>query len=84
MFLGEIIYSEKRESTDDVIVKAIEFRTEDEEFNEVKLDYRGNPAYSTMITKLCNYSFRSEYILDILARELEEYPEQQVMILFGS
>tara|TARA_Y100000748_G_scaffold237796_1_gene201826 strand:- start:1200 stop:2681 length:1482 start_codon:yes stop_codon:yes gene_type:complete len=81
MFLGEIIYSEKRESTDDVIVKAIEFRTEDEEFNEVKLDYRGNPAYSTMITKLCNYSFRSEYILDILARELEEYPEQQVMIL---
>ena len=36
MFLGEIIYSEKRESTDDVIVKAIEFRTEDEEFNEIK------------------------------------------------
>ena len=81
MFLGEIIYSEKRESTDDVLVKAIEFRTEDEEFNEVKTDYRGNPAYSTMITKLCNYSFRSEYILDILARELEEYPEQQIMIL---
>jgi len=81
MFLGEIIYSEKRESTDDVLVKAIEFRTEDQDFNEVKTDYRGNPAYSTMITKLCNYSFRSEYILDILARELEEYPEQQVMIL---
>lgn len=81
MFLGEIIYSEKRESTDDVIVKAIEFKTEDEDFNEVKTDYRGNPAYSTMITKLCNYSFRSEYILDILEKELEEYPEQQVMIL---
>ena len=81
MFLGEIIYSEKRESTDDVLVKAIEFRTEDDDFNEVKMDYRGNPAYSTMITKLCNYSFRSEYILDILAKELEEYPEQQVMIL---
>lgn len=81
MFLGEIIYSEKRESTDDVLIKAIEFRTEDDEFNEVKMDYRGNPAYSTMITKLCNYSFRSEYILDILAKELEEYPDQQVMIL---
>tara|TARA_A100001015_G_scaffold23722_1_gene26823 strand:+ start:3803 stop:5266 length:1464 start_codon:yes stop_codon:yes gene_type:complete len=81
MFLGEIIYSEKRENTDDVIVKAIEFRTDDNEFNEVKTDYRGNPAYSTMITKLCNYSFRSEYILDILENELKEYPEQQVMIL---
>ena len=81
MFLGEIIYSERRESTDDVLVKAIEFRTEDDDFNEVKMDYRGNPAYSTMITKLCNYSFRSEYILDILAKELEEYPDQQVMIL---
>ena len=34
-----------------------------------------------MITKLCNFSFRSEYILDILSKELEEYPDQQVMIL---
>ena len=63
------------------VIAAHCFRTDDEEFNEVKTDYRGNPAYSTMITKLCNFSFRSEYILDILSKELQEYPDQQVMIL---
>ena len=81
MFLGEIIYKEVREKNDPVLVKAIEFITNDDEFNETARDYRGNPAYSTMITKLCSYSHRSEFILKILKRELEEKPEQQVMIL---
>ena len=81
MFLGEIIYKEKREATDEVLVKAIHYKTNDDEFNETKYDYRGNPAYSSMITKLCSYNMRSEFILDILKRELEIQPKQQIMIL---
>ena len=81
MFLGEIIYKEKREKTDFVLVKAVEFKTNDAEFNETAYDYRGNPAYSTMITKLCSYSHRSEFILKVLKKELQEKPGQQVMIL---
>ena len=34
-----------------------------------------------MITKLCDYGRRSDFILDVLRRELEENNEQQVMIL---
>lgn len=81
MFLGEIIYKEEREKTDSVLVKAIEFTTDDEDFNETAYDYRGNPAYSTMITKLCVYSHRSEFILRVLKKELEEKEGQQIMIL---
>ena len=81
MFLGEIIYKEEREKTDFVLVKAVEFKTNDAEFNETAHDYRGNPAYSTMITKLCSYSHRSEFILKVLKKELQEKPGQQVMIL---
>lgn len=81
MFLGEIIYKEEREKTDFVLVKAIEFVSKDEEFNETAYDYRGNPAYSTMITKLCSYSHRSEFILKVLKKEMDEKPNQQVMIL---
>jgi len=81
MFLGEIIYKEEREKTDFVLVKAVEFKTNDAEFNETAYDYRGNPAYSTMITKLCSYSHRSEFILKVLKKELQEKPGQQVMIL---
>jgi superfamily II DNA or RNA helicase len=81
MFLGEIIYQEKREGGDEVLVKAVQFDTTDEEFNEMVYDYRGNPAFSTMISKLCAFSHRSEFILQVLKAELALKAGQQVMIL---
>ena len=81
MFLGEIVYKEKRNTDDPVLVKAVEFITSDKEFNETKYDYRGSPAYSSMISKLCTFNHRSEFILKLLKKELDIKPEQQVMIL---
>jgi superfamily II DNA or RNA helicase len=81
MFLGEVVYKEKRDAEDPVLVKAVEYVTDDKEFNETKFDYRGSPAYSTMISKLCTYSHRSEFILGLLKKELEIKTGQQVMIL---
>jgi len=81
MFLGEIVYKEKREDDDPVLVKAIEFKATDEDFNKMCYDYRGNPAYSTMISKLCAFSHRSEFILKVIEKELKEKSGQQMMIL---
>jgi superfamily II DNA or RNA helicase len=81
MFLGDVIYKSKRDDERAVTVRAIEYYVDDDDFNEVKLDYRGKPQYSTMISKLCEYSRRSEFILRILSDMLKENPEQQVMIL---
>jgi superfamily II DNA or RNA helicase len=81
MFLGDIVYKGKREKEHDVVVRGISYKVNDDEFNEVKLDYRGNPQFSTMITKLCNYNHRSEFILTILKDLLIENSNQQVMIL---
>ena len=81
MFLGDIIYKEKRDGNDKVIVKAHTFLTNDEDFNEVKYDYRGNPAYSTMISKLCTYNPRNEYIIKIIIDTLSQNENQQLMIL---
>ena len=81
MFLGEIVYSEERDTTDKVLVKAVQFISDDNAFNMMCYDYRGNPAYSTMISKLCEFAPRSEFILQVLQTELKELPEQQVMIL---
>ena len=81
MFLGEIVYKEKRDTSDPVLVKAVEFITSDKEFNETKYDYRGSPAYSSMISKLCTFNHRSEFILRLVKRELVIKPEQQIMIL---
>lgn len=81
MFLGDIIYKSVRKEENDVCVRAIEYYIDDDDFNEVKYDYRGNPLYSTMISKLCEYNHRSEFILKILVDLLAENSEQQIMIL---
>lgn len=81
MFLGEIAYSVKRETNNNVIVKGIEFLVEDEEFNETSYDFRGNPAYSTMITKVCNFNIRTEFIIKVIIKELTEFPNQQMLVL---
>jgi hypothetical protein len=62
-------------------VKAIQYVSADALFNEMCYDYRGSPAYSTMISKLCAFNGRSEFILQVIQKELEIAPDQQVMIL---
>jgi superfamily II DNA or RNA helicase len=81
MFLGDVVFKGKRDEERNVVVRAIDYYVNDEEFNEVKTDYRGNPAYSTMISKLCEYNHRSEFILKVLSDMLIENSSQQVMIL---
>jgi superfamily II DNA or RNA helicase len=81
MFLGDVIFKGKRDEEREVVVHAIKYEVDDEEFNEVKLDFRGNPAYSTMISKLCEYNRRSEFILKVVSDMLSVNPNQQIMIL---
>jgi superfamily II DNA or RNA helicase len=81
MFLGEIIFKGKRDEERDVVVHAIKYEVDDDEFNEVKLDYKGQPAYSSMISKLCEYNRRSEFILKVIVDMLSINANQQIMIL---
>jgi superfamily II DNA or RNA helicase len=81
MFLGDVIHKEKAESEHCVLVKGIKYVIDDDEFNEVEYDYRGNPKFSTMISKLCNYNRRSDFIVEVIVKELQHNPEQQIMIL---
>ena len=81
MFIGDKIYTEKREDEDPVCVRAIEYISSDPEFNEVDTDYRGNPKYSTMITKLCAFGPRSDFIVRVIGDLVAESPENQIMVL---
>jgi superfamily II DNA or RNA helicase len=81
MFLGEVVYKEARDTSDVVLVKALHYSSDDADFSEMVYDYRGNPAYSTMISKLCAFSHRTEFILQVLQQELKLKAGQQVMIL---
>jgi superfamily II DNA or RNA helicase len=81
MFLGEVVYKGKRDEERAVVVRAINYFVNDDEFNYEATDFRGNPAYSTMISKLCEYNRRTEFILTILSDMLKENPSQQIMFL---
>ena len=81
MFLGDVIYKGEHDEKRIATVRALEYRSHDEEFEETKLDFRGKPAFSTMISKICEYNRRSEFILKVLKDMLGENPKQQVMIL---
>jgi superfamily II DNA or RNA helicase len=81
MFIGEKIYSEERNSDDPVCVRGIEFISSDPEFNETEVDWKGDPKYSTMISKICEFGPRSDFIVRILKDLILENPENQIMIL---
>ena len=85
MFIGPKIYTEQREDEDPVMVRALEFISSDPQFNETEYDFRGQAKYSTMITKLCDFNRRSEFIVQVLADLIEESnvkeTSAQIMVL---
>lgn len=81
MFIGDKIYSEERSDEDPVCVRGIVFNTPDPEFNETIYDWKGNTQYSSMITKICGFGPRSDFIIGVLKDLILENPENQIMVL---
>jgi len=74
-----VVHKEKSDIETTVLIKSIHFQNEDI-FEHVKTDFKGQPLYSCLISKL-NHKDRNEKIIVVLKRELERQPHQQVMIL---
>ena len=83
MFMGELIYSEIDRNTDMVNVRGIMYIAppSETEFNRVETDFRGNTMCSTMISKLCAYTPRTQFILRVLEDLITENPEAQILVL---
>lgn len=81
MFIGDKLYEDERKDYDPVVVHAIDYETRDVEFNETLYDWRGNPQYSKMIVKLCEFIPRCEFIIRVIHDLIKEHPANQIMIL---
>ena len=81
MFLGDIVYKIAEKKQRNVLVRAIHYHCADPAFNRVEYDFRGNPAYSTMISKLCEHTPRTEFIIRVVRDMFAENPDQQIMII---
>jgi len=66
MFLGEVFHKAEKKGDHEVEVRAVTYKTNDDEFNETILDYKGQPQISSMISKLCSYNRRTEFIIKVL------------------
>ena len=83
MYLGDICYKNKSEQIQfDVLVKAIDYNVyDDEEYNEVERDFRGNVKHTTMLSKVSNFNYRTDFIVDVIENELKINNDQQILLL---
>jgi superfamily II DNA or RNA helicase len=81
LFLGDVLYKATTHETHNVNVRLIEYKTRDDEFNETLYDFRGNPQYSKMIVKLCNYGPRTQVLLRVIEDLIKEDSTKQIMVL---
>ena len=82
MYLGDVIHTEKRDTSSlDVLVNVIDYNHDAPQYNKVKLDMRGNVQYSSMITTLCSFQPRSDFIVSLVSVLLKTETNQQIMVL---
>jgi len=76
LFIGDVLYSDKRQDGDAVQIRCVEYAdATNEEYNVVEYDFRGNVKYATMMSKICEYRPRLDFLFRILVDLVEEYPE---------
>jgi len=82
MYLGDVIHTEKRDTSSlDVLVNVIDYSHDAPQYNKVKLDMRGNVQYSSMITTLCSFQPRSDFIVSLIHVLLQTETNEQIMVL---
>lgn len=83
MFIGDVVFKKERKGCDYVVVKGIEYNVNDEEFNQVELNWKGQCHYTKMIKKICEYTRRSEFIVKIVKKLVSKDNKDnlQIMIL---
>jgi superfamily II DNA or RNA helicase len=66
MFLGDVVHKVERKGEHNVEIRAVTYKSDDAEFNETILDYKGQPQISSMISKLCAHEPRTDFIIELL------------------
>ena len=81
-FIGPVVHKEKSESQEEVVIKSLYFEDPyNDDYNHIETDFKGNPQYSKMITKICANENRTSMILNAIQYELKDNYDQQIMIL---
>ena len=81
-FIGPKIFSTGRTTSEQVVeVQAHRFHTQDPEFREVEYDFRGQVKFSTMMSKLCSYAPRTDFLQQRIEEVHRKRPTSQMIVL---
>lgn len=81
-FIGDVVYEQKaKQDEHNVLVRAMQFQTNNDVFNRVEYNFKGQMNYAIMIRKLCESTRRSEFILNVVYDLLQENAHHQIMVL---
>lgn len=81
-FIGDVVYEQKtKQDEHNVLVRAMQFQTNNDVFNRVEYNFKGQMNYAIMIRKLCESTRRSEFILNVVYDLLRENTHYQIMVL---
>jgi hypothetical protein len=85
MFIGPRIFSQKDRTKDGenvVLVRALRYASRgDADYDETLYDYKGDPQYSRMISKVCEYGPRRQFVADTLRTLRTMRPQSQILVL---
>lgn len=80
-FLGEPVYWEKtREPDPDVIVRKVEFESEEESYTKLPTDYHGETILARLLTQVVECEERN-LVIDGLLRDLLKEPARKILVL---
>ena len=80
-FLGKPVYWEKvREADPDVIVRKVDFNSDDDAYSKEPVDFRGDTVLATLLTQILDYEPRNEAIDEIM-KELIAEKERRILVL---
>jgi superfamily II DNA or RNA helicase len=72
------VVKKKREGTDDVEVRAVSYEHDDEEFNKIVTNYKGQTQYSQMLKKLCEFEPRRQFIVSVIQKIIKEAEDKDI------
>jgi superfamily II DNA or RNA helicase len=80
-FLGKPVYWEKtREPDPQVIVRLEQFTSENKDYNEIPVDYKGEPVLARLLTKIVECPERNRHIAKLI-EEIAKDEKRRILVL---
>lgn len=81
-YLGDPVYWEKtREPDPTVVVKAVYIKTEDADYHDVPVDWKGEPVMARLLGNVLSCADRNEEIVRWILELCNEHPSRRVLVL---